>query len=94
MVTQCGKLQKGQGLEFVNDVKQFIYSAFNSEFKKILSYNKNGDLIKEELVWTDKPELRTISLFGGPFQLIRKWYTFKSKNSELRVSEVNYSKFI
>ena len=84
----------GKGAEFEKDVKIFIQSALANDFKKVLFYDRNGDLIKEKLIWNNKPELMTISQFGSPSQLIKKWFLSKFKKYEYRTSEVNFSKFV
>jgi hypothetical protein len=59
------QVAKGKGTEFNNGVREFIKSAFTSDFKKTLFYNQNGELIKEKLTWKEKPELMKTSVYGS-----------------------------
>ena len=88
------QVSKNQGIEFKNDVKKFIQSAFASDFKKVAFYDRTGELIKEKLIWKDKPELIKETFFGSPIQLIRKWFKNKFRKNDYRTSEVNYSRFV
>ena len=88
------QVAKGEGIEFNNGVRELIISAFTSKFKKTAYYDKNDELIKESLVWNEKPELLKVSVFGNFKQIIRKWFTNKFRKTEYRTYETNYSKFI
>jgi len=85
---------KGEGNQFNNEVREFIKSAFASDFKKILFYNKNGELIKEKLTWKNKPELMKTSVYGNLWNLTKKWLVNKFEKTEYRTSEVSFSKFV
>ena len=61
---------KGKGTEFNNGVREFINSALTCEYKKTLFYDKDGELIKEKLTWSDKPRLEKVFGYGNLIQLL------------------------
>ena len=88
------QVANGKKSDFINEVREFIQLAFSSDYKKILIYDKNNELIKEKLIWKSKPELEKISYFGSPNHLIKKLYISIFKKADYRTSEINYSKFL
>ena len=88
------RVAKGKGTEFNNGVREFINSALTCEYKKTLFYDKDGELIKEKLTWSDKPRLEKVFGYGNLIQLLKKWFVNRFSKNEYRISEINYSRFV